>query len=252
MAEPPFHQSDTSRPVMENDGGANAVRDVSVLIGDTEFVVSDSKPLHFGRADTRGTVGLDPGDMGISSVAGSVERMWGLWWIVNRGRKRTLLLGDARGGALKRVPCGERCTINQGYTTVLVSGAIYTHVLEIVVPHGDLPPRARSVPKFESVDRGGMQLSEIDKDVLMALGADYLRSFPHRPVASTTYEQAAQILGPPWTRVAIRNRVRRLRQRAASTGPRLLGPDANFDLIDHLIVRSLLIPSDLERISRST
>ena len=99
----------------------------TVLVGGDEFDASPDQPFVFGRTDGEGVVGLDANDMGISTTAGSVEWIWGLWWLVNYSRKRRLLLDDGTGGQPQRLECGQRFAINVGRLTVLVPGAIYTH-----------------------------------------------------------------------------------------------------------------------------
>lgn len=69
----------------------------TVLVGGDEFNAMPEHPFVFGRADADGVVGLDANDMGISATAGSVEWIWGLWWLVNYSRKRRLLLDDGTG-----------------------------------------------------------------------------------------------------------------------------------------------------------
>lgn len=56
----------------------------TIAIGDEQFEASEGHPFVFGRADADGVIGLNPEDMGISSVAGSVELTWGVWWVVNQ------------------------------------------------------------------------------------------------------------------------------------------------------------------------
>jgi hypothetical protein len=73
----------------------------SMLVDGEEFALSENAAFVFRRADADGVVGLDPDDMGISAVAGSAEKVADLWWVMNRSRKRHLLL-DLVGAA---TPC---------------------------------------------------------------------------------------------------------------------------------------------------
>ena len=46
--------------------------EAAVLLDGKRIGLTSAQPFVFGRADAHGVVGLDPGDMGISSVAGSI------------------------------------------------------------------------------------------------------------------------------------------------------------------------------------
>jgi hypothetical protein len=223
----------------------------TVLIGGEEFEAAPGRPFVFGRADREGVVGLDEGDMGISAVAGAVEWAWGLWWLVNHSRKRRLLLDDGSGGQLQRLECRQRFAINVRALTVLVPGAVYTHRVEVVVPESDLARVEGTRITSGTVTDGDIRLSDRDKDVLVAMFSGYLEAFPRRSTRPRTYQQAAELLGPPWTAVTVRKQMERLKQRAARTGVYFDGPHANYDLADYLVVNGLLNPDDLGRLGRS-
>jgi len=219
----------------------------AVIIGDEEFAVSAERPLVFGRADADDVVGLDPNDMGISAVAGSVEKAWGLWWVVNRSAKRRLLLDIGEGGLPQQLGCGQRHAISVAHLSILVPGVIYTHRLDVVVPITDL---VRDAGRLSSgTITGEVGLSERDRDAVVALLSGYLEAFPRRQARPRTYQQAAELLGPPWTRTTVRKQIERLKQRLAGLGVYFEGPQANFDLADHLIGNGLLCPADLDRLS---
>ena len=218
-----------------------------VVVGDEEFALSTDEPLVFGRADAPGVIGLDATDMGISAVAGSVESAWGLWWVVNRSGKRPLFLENDGGGAPHRLGCGQRHAVSVGRLSILVPGVIYTHRLEVVVPTADLA-RFDAVRSSSGTMTGEAHLSERDLDVLVALLSGYLEDFPRRQARPRTYQQVAELLGPPWTKTAVRKQLERLKQRLAGAGVYFDGPQANFDLADHLIGNGLLSPADLRRL----
>ena len=220
----------------------------SVLIDGEEFSVAAGHPFVFGRADGDGVVGLDANDMGISAVAGSIEWAWGLWWVVNHSRKRRLLLDAGTGGEPQRLDCGQRFAINVRQLSVLVPGAVYTHRLDVVVPEDSLARVTPDRPTSGTFTAGELTLSERDKDALTALLGGYLESFPRRQAHPRTYQQAADLLGPPWTAVTVRKQIERLKARAARVGVYLEGPHANDDLADHLITNGLLTTADLERL----
>jgi hypothetical protein len=220
-----------------------------VLIGDRQFVVSADATFTFGRVERDDIVGLDPSDMGISAVAGSIRHQWGLWWLENLSRKRRLLLGDGSGGALRGLECRRRTAIDSRHLTVLVPGAIHTHRVEVALPASGRVHVGRQL--LSSTGSRGFRFDERDKDVLVALLSDYLDAFPSRPPILRSYREAAELLGPPWTKDSVRKRLTRLRQRASRTEPGFAGPLANLDLADHLVANSLLVPADRDRLGKS-
>jgi hypothetical protein len=223
--------------------------EVAVLIGGEEFRVTPETPLIFGRADGDSVVGLDPKDMGVSSEAGSVEFELGLWWIVNRSRKRPLLIEPAPGSATIRLEPGERAPLTRAESVVLVPGAIYTHRLDI-----HLPPEAVDALRVDSrtttgtITLGQVNLSERDRDVLAALFSGYLRPFPYRDARPLSYQEAADLLGADWTKVTVRKQVERLKERMTRSGLYFQGPRANDDLAEHLMSSGLLTAADLARL----
>jgi hypothetical protein len=222
-----------------------------VLIVGEEFQVGLERPFVFGRADGNGVVGLDASDMGISSIAGSVEWAWGLWWLVNHSRKRRLLLDDGAGSQPQRLECGQRFAINVRRLAVLVPGAIYTHRIEVIIPEADLARVVGNRITSGTLLAGELRLSERDKDVLVAMFSGYLETFPHRTMRPRTYQQAAALLGSPWTSVTVRKQIERLKDRAAKVDVYFEGRHANYDLADHLVANGLLVHDDLERLRGS-
>ena len=219
-----------------------------VLIGGEQFEATPERPCVFGRADADGGVGLDGADMGISAVAGAVEWAWGLWWLVNHSRKRRLLLDDGSGGQSQRLECGQRFAVNVRALTVLVPGAIYTHRVEVIVPESDLARVEGSRITSGTVTVGDLHLSERDRDALVALFSGYLEAFPRRSTHPRSYQQAAELLGPPWTGVTVRKQIERLKERAARAGVYFEGVHANYELADFLVANGLLVPGDLARL----
>jgi hypothetical protein len=220
----------------------------TVLIAGEQFQVTPEEPFVFGRSDGEGVVGLDSADMGISARAGSVEWAWGLWWLVNYSRKRRLLLDDGTGGQPQRLECGQRFAINVGHLTVLVPGAVYTHRIEVVIPEGDLARVEGSRITSGTLVAGNLRLSERDKDVLVAMFSGYLEAFPRRTLRPRTYQEAATLLGAPWTAVTVRKQIERLKERASRREVYFEGPHANYDLADYVVANGLLVPHDLVRL----
>lgn len=219
-----------------------------MLIAGEEFSVSRDAPFRFGRADADGVVGLDARDMGISAVAGSLEWTWGLWWVVNHSRKRQLLLDNSSGGGPQRLECGQRYAISVARLSILIPGAIFTHRLEVALPEGELAQEELGRPSSGTITTGDVVLSERDRDVVVALLAGYLEEFPRRHARPRTYQQVADLLGEPWSALTVRKQVERLKARLARAGVYCEGPQANYDLADHLINNGLLSPTDLVRL----
>ena len=219
----------------------------AVVIGEEEFRLAQDRPFVFGRADADGVVGLDPNDMGISAVAGSVEWAWGLWWVLNHSRKLRLLLDSGGGGAPQGLDCVQRRAVTTPRLSVLVPGVIYTHRLEVLVPAAALGRVPDDRPSSGPIT-GDLRLTERERDVVVALLSGYLEDFPRRQSRPRTYQQVAELLGPPWTKTTVRKQVERLKERLAHSGVYFEGPQANYDLADHLIGNGLLTPADLERL----
>ncbi|MDP9403873.1 MAG: hypothetical protein M3P85_11245 [Actinomycetota bacterium] len=205
-----------------------------MVIAKEEFAVGTEGPFVFGRADAEDVVGLNPNDMGISAGAGSVECDGALWWVVNRSRKRPLLLDDGRGGPLQRLDSGKRHAINVPRLNVLVPGVIYTHRLEVLVSVEDLPRFHHHRPPSGTLT-GEISLSEHDRDGVVALLSGYLEGFPRREARPQTYQQAADLLGRRGPRQPFASRLSTLRERMAREGVFMEGAHANCDLADCLI-----------------
>jgi hypothetical protein len=219
---------------------------VSILIGERVFSAGESEPFVFGRSGTAGVVGLDATDMGISAKAGAVEFGWGVWWVVNHSRKRRLLIEESTTAAARRLDCGDRYAITSSRVVVLVPGAIYTHRVEILLPEGavtGLHVEQASTSGTLMPDR--VRLLDKDRLVLAVIFGGYLRSFPRHDARPLSYQEAADALGPPWTKITVRKQVERIKERFARHGVFFEGPRANDVLAEHLLDHGLLSPVDL-------
>ena len=225
----------------------------SVLIAGELFTASASRPFVFGRADADGVIGLASGDMGISGVAGSVEWAWGVWWIINQSSKRPLFLEHPGGPSRLRVAPGHRHALTTERVDVLVPGAIYTHVLEVVLPQTYVTALRGGVGRLTTgtLSSEAVTLTERDRDALTALCAGYLESFPRRREHPNTYEEAARLLGgEPWSGDKVRKAVERVKERfAKKQGLYFEGPHGNYDLAANLISNGVLTGEDLARLS---
>jgi hypothetical protein len=160
----------------------------SVLVDGQEFGLSKDVQFLFGRADGHGLVGLDEKDMGISAVAGCVEYAAQLWWVVNRSRKRRLLLEVGSGGNPIPLESGQRFAVSTPRLVVLVAGAIFTHKIELFIPEDEVA-RVEPSPSSGTVTGGDIRLSERDRDALVALLGGYLEEFPRRNPRPRTYQE---------------------------------------------------------------
>lgn len=215
----------------------------TVTIAGRDYRASEHRPVTFGRVDAPGVVGLDPRDMGISGVAGSIE--WkGVWFVVNRSRKRKLYIDDGAGGAPRALDCGQCHAINVAPLRVRVRGEILTHSIDVVVPEDALARLSGEAPSTGTLV-AEIRLPDRDRQVVVALFEGYLRPFPKCQPWPRTYEDAARTLGPPWTRDKVRKQVERLKVRLSKTGPPLDGPRANHDLAEYLLGNNVIGPDDL-------
>ena len=221
------------------------------MVRDTAFVVTPDEPFRFGRTDAEGIVGLDPTDMGISALAGAVEHDAGFWWVVNHSRKRPLFVDLGTGPEL-RLDSHHRHAINATPLSVLVRGAILAHRLEVAVPASDLARHVVRGGQSSGTLTSDLRLSDSDRDALVALFAGYLETFPRRSPHPADYQQAAELLGSPWTKTTVRKRVERIRERLSAVGIYFDGPRARYDLADYLISNGIIGPQDLGRLERGS
>src|SRR3954454_22685039 len=148
----------------------------SVIIGGEEFSASAGSPFVFGRADGAGVIGLDANDMGISAVAGSITSAFGVWWVVNESTKRPLLLEHPGGPAQLRLAPGHRHALTTGQMVVLVPGAIFTHVIEVVLGQAYVASLQGGQSRLTTgtLTAAALNLSVRERSALAALAAGYL------------------------------------------------------------------------------
>lgn len=222
-----------------------------VIVNQESFEAAERRPFVFGRAQAEGIVGLDPNDMGISAVAGSMELTWGVWWVVNQSTKRPLLIDQpAAPGRITLAP-GHRHAAMSERLSVLVPGAIYTHVLEVRLPAGYTAALAGTGARLTTgtITGATVSLSERERDALVALCAGYLEPFPRRLEQPATYAEAARLLGGDWNPDRVRKAIERVKGRfAAKEAHYFEGPRANDELAAHVISVGILSGEDLARL----
>lgn len=216
----------------------------TVTIAGREHRATESSPVTFGRAVAPAVVGLDPRDMGISATAGTIE--WkDLWLVVNRSQKRKLYLDEGRGGGPQPLECGQVRAVNVAFLTIEVRGEILIHRIGVAVPESDLP-HFSGVFVSTGTLLPEVRLSAREREVVLALFEGYLRPSPRREPWPRTYRQAADRLGEPWTKDAVRKLVERLKIRLSRTGPPLEGSRANDALAEYLLGLNVIGPDDFE------
>jgi hypothetical protein len=227
--------------------------EAEILVGGQIFTASPERPFVFGRSDNDPIVGLDPNDMGISAEAGSVEFELGLWWLLNRSRKRPLLLEPSPGSPPQRVVSGDRVPLTKVQTVVLVPGAVFTHRMDVHIPPECVANlKVSTTGTSGTITFGDVALSERDLDALSALFSGYLRPFPFRDARPISYQEAAELLGNGWTRVTVRKQVERMKERFARSGVYFQGPRANDELAEHLLSSGAFSQLNLDRLESSS
>ncbi len=154
----------------------------------------------FGRAESC-TLCLDPADLGISRLAGSVEHESGVWWVLNRSATRPLTVVDELG--IRTVVAPGRRLALAGPMSVVVEGSARRHALEVVGETG---------PAFAAVAQPGdalptataheVVINDADRLALVALFSGYLEPFPRYDPHPRSYADAADAIGcpaPPWS-----------------------------------------------------
>ncbi len=221
-------------------------------IGDDRYSIPPDRPFVFGRNGAGDVVGLDDTDMGISRFAGSVRFDYGFWWVVNLSAKRHLLLDDGPGEVPQRLRCGRRHAINVACLTILVPGLNYTHRIEVIVPATELARIEPAGASSGTLVADDIRLSDRDRDVLIATYHRYLLPFPYRARVPLSYQEASDLLGPPWTDTRLRKQIDRFKARLARLGLYFDGPQAKPQLGEYLVDNAILGPADLERLPSGT
>lgn len=219
---------------------------LTIGLGKERFDVAKGDAFTFGRSQ-RTTLCLDPSDLGISRVAGSLEADAGVWWLVNKSTVRPLEVVDDVG--IRTVlPPGRRIAVTAPIT-VIVEGATRRHALTVDLPEDALEGLRRGPltgPPEGSPTRAAADVSitSADKVALVALFSGYLEPFPRYDPHPKSYADAAARLN--WPRTTLVKRVEYLRTRLTNAGvPNLLGENALPHLAEWALATGLISRADL-------
>jgi len=220
---------------------------ITIGLKDKRIEVSEGQELTFGRSQ-RTTLCLDPSDLGISRVAGSLEAEAGVWWLVNKSTVRPLEVVDDVG--IRTVlPPGRRIAVTAPIT-VIVEGATRRHALTVDLPYEATTGRDEgSVPSLQVEGNptraaADVSITPADKLALVALFSGYLEPFPRYDPHPKSYADAAARLD--WPRTTLVKRVEYLRTRLTNAGvPNLLGDNALPHLAEWALATGLVSRADL-------
>ena len=221
-----------------------------ILVGNRSFAARETSPFIFGRRDGADVVGLDPDDMGISSVAGSIEFDVGLWWVFNLFESGRYFWSRAPVHRRFGLTLASGCLFSPRPRRWCWSpGAIYTHRMDVHIAreYASLL-KVSTAPTSGTINFGEVELSERDRDALSALLCGYLRPFPFRNARPLSYQQAADLLGDPWTKTTVRKQIERLKERFTRSGLYFQGPRGNDELADHLLSTGVMSQLSLDRL----
>lgn len=229
----------------EQGQGLPAPRATIVRLREAVYALQAGSEFSFGRARSC-TVCLDPNDLGISRVAGSVEADGGTWWVVNRSTTRLLAVIDGIGFRSVLAP-GRRHVI-EGRLRVVVDGTHGSHELEISGPVRTTPVVA-PVPGERTVVGENVLINPDDRAALTALLAGYLEDGPRYDPHPKSYQAAGARLGlPPST---VRKRIEYLRSRLDRAGvPNMTGWNALPNLAEYVLTTGIITKEDLRLIRR--
>lgn len=222
----------------------------------TERWLSPPQSVVFGRATSDNIVGLDASDKGISSRAGAVTWTRSGWQVVNLSTKRPLFV-EVPGNARFRLDCAQRFAICDRSVDVVVEGRIRRHAITVTSPSlpaagGVLAERDEPVDRAseEETDLVELDVSRTDFLVLVAMVSPRLARFPHRGEHPLTYEAIARLLGPGFSATGVRRRIDRVREALAAGHVFIEGPQARYELTDHLLEHRIVRPSHLALLDR--
>jgi hypothetical protein len=230
-------------------GGSDA--SVRVSVAGADHVVAPGASLTFGRSEAC-DVCLDPDDVGISRLAGSIECVEGVWFVTNRSTTRPLSAVDPIGFRSVLAP-GRRIAVDDRLS-IIVEGQVRRHELVVTATLGhpaSAPVEATNEVGTPTEMGGNVSYSAEDRQALAALFAGYLQPFPRYDPRPRSYADAAAQLG--WPRTTLVKRIEYIRVRLVRAGvPSLQGERAMEALAEHVIATGVLTRADLDRLTGQT
>lgn len=216
-------------------------------VGGVRYALNEDEPFTFGRSETCSVV-LDPDDITISRLAGSVEYDKGAWWLINRSNVRALTVVDELGFR-NVLPPGRRIVLDAP-VAVGIDAMKITHEVVVVVPRtAGRPPEQEPLDGTRTSIGNGVLINEADRLAMVALFAGYLEAAPRYEPHPKTYAAAAARLG--WPKTTLIKRIEYLRNRLTNAGvPNLMGWNALSALAEYAISAELITKADLALIQR--
>lgn len=203
--------------------------------------LAEHERLTFGRARDC-TVCLDPEDVAISRLAGTVEFAHDTWWVVNNSATRPLSLIDDLGFRSLLAP-GRRSAVEVD-TQIVVEGTRGQHALRVSVGAARQRATVEQLAGTPTAVGEEVIISPSIRLALVALFAGYLEDPPRHEPYPKTYAAAAARLG--WKRTTLVKRIEYLRTRLDAAGvPNMSGFSALANLAEYAISRGLITRDDL-------
>jgi hypothetical protein len=214
----------------------------TVRFGGTTYELSTQDgEFTFGRAETC-TVCLDPEDVGISRLAGSVGTDNGVWWVTNWSRARSFSVIDDIG--FPKVLAPEQRYAVEGRVRVVVEGQLGSYELEVVGPARAAGDDPESMPGAPTAIGADVLIRDEDRVALAALFAGYLEDGRRYDPHPRSYLAAATRLG--WPKTTLIKRIEYLRTRLDKAGvPNLMGDRALESLAEYVLAARVITKDDL-------
>jgi hypothetical protein len=214
-----------------------------VSSGDQSWELGSGDAFTFGR-ESGATVCLDPADLGISRLAGSIEFESGTWWLINGSTTQPLQVVDERG--IRTVLVAGRRLALIGSLTVIVEGQVRRHALDIDagLPQPPHPPLSSLGDSPPTVTTAHVVIGPADRQAMVALFSGYLEAFPRYDPHPKSYADAAARLD--WPRTTLVKRIEHLRTRLTNAGvPNLFGGNALDALAEWALTTGVITREDM-------
>ncbi len=224
--------------VLESRSMVDAVH--LLIAGEGPIRIRPEEPFTFGRSPGCDLT-LDDSDRSISRVAGLIEYVDGVWFLVNASTSRPLYL-ISEVGLRRTIPTGGREVLPSGETRVVVVG-VRTH--ELVLAVGEAALAAGGHVDLGSADRTAMpSITANERIALVAVAEGYLLPHPRHDPQPRTYTQAGERVGLPMS--TVRKRVENVRKKLIDAGIfQVEGADARAATVEFALAVRLITGADL-------